>query len=529
MGAVASSRRSRAVLRWAALGITLAALQAIWSVTIPPMASPDEPSHVIHAAAVVRGQWSGELGPVPTTPTGQGGGTIVHLPSDYLGVTWLPDCFAHRSNQPASCQQPVAGPDGTTVAVETSAGQYPPLYYLLVGWPSLFLNAVPAMYAMRLVSGILTSALLVWGLYRLRTVTPRAAWTWAAIAALTPMTLFVGAMVNPQALEIASAFAFWAACLSLVRTPDRPRTAVVVQAAVTGALLVNTRTSGPVWALTIVVVALVLAPRGRWRLLWRLRSIRWALAVALAAGLAATAWVVTHGAIASGAHLYPIFASPLRAGWFELAQTSLHLHQMIGNFGWLDAPSPALTVLVWNAVVGALLMVATAVAVRRDRAALLLAAVVVVAMPVALQIPTAVETGLIWQGRYTLPAAVGVPMVAAIALGTAPAVLEEVVRRMVRWAAVPSIAVAHVAAYAWGLRRYAVGLDGRFLTLSPDWSSPLGYLSAVAVYAVPVAALAWVAWRSLRPATTAELGATTGPGDGTVTAAPARQPSPSVG
>ena len=529
MGAVASSRRSHAVLGWLALGVALAALQAIWSVAIPPMASPDEPSHVIHAAAVVRGQWSGVLDPAPTTPTGQGGGTTVQLPSDYLGVTWLPDCFAHRSNQPASCQQPVAGPDGTTVAVETSAGQYPPLYYLLVGWPSRFLHAVPSMYAMRLVSGILTSALLVWGLYRLRSLTSRAAWTWAALAALTPMTLFVGAMVNPQALEIASAFAFWAACLALVRAPDGPRTAVVVQAAVTGALLVNTRTSGPVWALTIVAMALVLAPKGRMRLVARLTSLRWALAVAVAAGVAAIAWVATHGAIASGARLYPMFASPLRAGWFELAQTSVHLQQMIGNFGWLDAPSPALTVLVWNALVGALLMLAVAVAGRRTQWALLLSVAAVVAMPVALQIPTAVDTGLIWQGRYTLPAAVGVPMVAAIALGEAPAALAEVVRRMTRWVAVPSVAVAHVAAFAWAMRRYAVGLDGRFLTLSPDWSSPLGYLTAVAVYAVPVAVLAWVAWRSLRPTTTAAPGVTAGPGARTFAADPAGQPSPSVG
>ena len=497
MGARPSSRRSHVILGWVALGLALATLQTIWSVSIPPMASPDEPSHVVHAAAVVRGQWSGVVGPAPATAMGQGSVTTVRLPADYAAASALPDCFAHHSNQPASCQAAVPPPGGTTVAVDTYAGQYPPLYYLLVGWPSRFLHAVPAMYAMRLVTDLLTSVLLVWGLYRLRTVTSRAAWTWAALAALTPMTLFVGAMVNPQALEIASAFAFWAACLALVRSPDGPRRSVVVQAAVTGALLVNTRMSGPVWALAIVAVALVLAPKGRLRILWRLRSIRWALVVAVAAGLAAAAWVVTHGAIASGTHSYPEFASPLRAGWFELAQTSEHLQQMIGNYGWLDAPSPALTVLVWSVLVGALLLLAVAAASRRTRAALLLAALAVVVVPVALQIPTAVDTGLIWQGRYTLPAAVGVPMVAAIALDGAPAALEEIVRRMVRWAAVPSVAVAHVAAFWWAMRRYAVGIDGRFLTRAPDWSSPLGYLSAVAVYAVPVALLAAAAARSL--------------------------------
>lgn len=526
MGARPSSRRSRVILGWVLLGLALAALQAIWSVAIPPMASPDEPSHVVHAAAVVRGQWSGVVGPAPATATGQGSVTTVQLPSDYAAASTLPDCFAHHANQPASCQPAVPAPDGRTVAVDTYAGQYPPLYYLLVGWPSLFLHAVPAMYAMRLVSVLLTSVLLVWGLYRLRMVTSRATWTWGALAALTPMTLFVGGMVNPQALEIASAFAFWAACLALVRSPDGPRRAVVVQAAVTGALLVNTRTSGPVWALVIVAVALVIAPKGRMRLVWRERSIRWALVVAVVAGLAAAAWVVTHGAIASGSHPYPEFASPLRAGWFELAQTSEHLQQMIGNFGWLDAPSPAVTVLVWSVLVGTLLVLAVAAAGRRARVALLLGALVVVVMPVALQIPTAVDTGLIWQGRYTLPAAVGVPMVAAIALDGAPAALEEIVRRIVRWAAVPAVAVAHVAAFWWAMRRYAVGIDGRFVTRAPDWSSPLGYLSAVAVYAVPVAVVAWAAWHTLR-LTAPDVTALP---DGHPTAdAPAEQPSASIG
>ena len=65
--------------------------------------------------------------------------------------------------------------------------------------------------------------------------------------------------------------------------------------------------------------------------------------------------------------------------------------------------------------------------------------------------------------------------------------------------------VAHVAAFLWAMRRYAVGLFGVLVTRSPDWSSPLGYLTAVAVYAVPVAVLAGVAWFTLRPtsATTA--------------------------
>ena len=505
MGAQPSSGRRRTVVGWVALGLALVALQAIWSLTIPPMASPDEPSHVVHAAAIARGQWSGQLGPAPTTPSSLGAATTVHLPSDYLPASRLQDCFAHYPDQPASCQPTVPAPDGTTVAVTTYAGQYPPLYYLLVGWPSRFLPAVPSMYAMRLLSGALASALVVWGLYRLRTVTRPAAWTWAAIAALTPMTLFVGAMVNPQALEIPAAFAFWAACLALVRSPGEPSRGTVVQAAVTGALLVNARTSGPVWALTIVVVAIVMAPRGRLRLLWALRSFRWALGAAVAAGLVAAAWVASHGAVVDGNVRFPRYASPLRVVALMMADGYGFLVQMVGNFGWLDAPSPPLTVTVWTVVVGALLVTAVAISGRRHRVGVLLSLLAVVAVPVVLQIPTAAHSGIIWQGRYSLPVAVGVPMVAAVALTVVGGPYDELARRVARWLAVPAVAVAHVAAFLWAMRRYAVGLFGQLVTRSPDWSSPLGYLTAVAVYAVPVAVLAGVAWFTLRPtsATTA--------------------------
>ena len=506
MGTFSPSGRSRTVLGWLALGVALAALQSIWSLSLPLMASPDEPSHVVRAAAVARGQWSGTPGTARTDPSQPGPSATVELPSDYLALSKLSDCFAHLPDQPASCQSAVPAPDGTTVAVGTFAGEYPPLYYLLVGWPSRFLSATASTYAMRLVSGLLTAALLVWGLFRLRTVTRPAVWTWAAVAALTPMTLFVGGMVNPQSLEISSAFAFWAACLALVRAPGAPSRAAVTQAAVAGALLVNTRTSGPVWALTIAVVALVLAPKGRLRLLWDARPVRWAVVAAVAAGLVAGAWVATHGAIVTSGTRFAEYASPLRAAWFELAQTSEHLLQMIGNYGWLDAPSPTLTVFVWTVLVGTLLVLAVAAgSERRVRTGLLLSILAVVAVPVALQMPTAVDTGLIWQGRYTLPAAVGVPMVAAVALTSVAGTLDEIVRRIVRWLALPAVAVGHVAAFWWAMRRYAVGIDGRFVTRTPDWSSPLGYLTAVAVYAIPVAVLVCVAWYWHRPAGTARI------------------------
>ena len=502
MPARTSPRRTRAIAGWLGLGLGLVALHTIWSVSIPLMASPDEPSHVVRAAAVARGQWSGELGAAPTDGSAPGAATMVQLPSDYSQAIKLPNCFAFNPDQSASCQRPLSPPDGSTTSVETFAGQYPPLYYALVGWPSRFLSTESSIYAMRIVSGFIASALLVWGFARLRSSTLPAAATWATLVAVTPMTLFIGATVNPEALEISSAVAFWAVCLVLVASEGVPSRGTVVQAVVAGALLVNTRTSGPIWAIAIVVIALIAAPKGRARALWAVRSMRWAVAAAVAAGLAATAWVATHGGVVSGNHQFPQYGNPLRVVRAVLSLTNAYTLQMIGDFGWLDAPSPPLTTALWLVAAGALLLVTLAAPLdRRVRAAFMLAALVVVGAPVALQIPTAVDTGIIWQGRYTLPVAVGVPMLAAVGLTFTRGPLHELVRRMARWI-VPALAIAHVAAFWWAMRRYSVGLNGRFLTLSPAWSSPLGYLSAVALYALVIAAVAAVAWRSLRPSGT---------------------------
>lgn len=116
----------RLVANWLAIGALLLLMLAAWAVAIPLMASPDEPSHVVKAAAVARGQWGGVLGPAPTDTSRPGAGTIVQLPSDFAEVISLPDCFAFHPDVSAGCQQAVAPAVGGLVPVETFAGQYPP-------------------------------------------------------------------------------------------------------------------------------------------------------------------------------------------------------------------------------------------------------------------------------------------------------------------------------------------------------------------------------------------------------------------
>lgn len=502
---------------WVLAAALAAVLSALWSLAVPLMASPDEPSHVIKAAAVARGQWSGELGPEPTDSSRPGAATVVQVPADYREAAALPNCFAFRSDQPASCQQDVAPAAGGLVDTETFAGQYPPLYYLVVGWPSLFLGAEAGTYAMRLVSAVVTALFLTWAAYRAhREVGPVG--LWGVVVAATPMVLFLGATVNPQALEIAAAISFWAATLTVAVAPRGPSTGALVQAAVSGAVLVNTRTSSPFWAVVVVAIALLAARRGRWREIVRHPASRWVGLTAAVSAATAVGWVLTHPAQVTGGNLFPQYADRT---FFLLETTGRgwgYFTNMVGDFGWLDAPAPPATVAAWLLAVGAVVVVALAVpATVRARLALLGLVAVVAVAPVALQLPAAVNAGLIWQGRYALPIAVGVPLLAGVLaaaggrtepLRTAPHAGTPATDRtdpgvldlLLRAARVTTLVVlvGHVLAFYWGSRRYSEGLDGQTLTVAPDWSSPVGFLPGVAVYALAATALAVLALRVLR-------------------------------
>lgn len=485
------------------VGALVLALLAMWSLAMPLMSSPDEPSHAIKAGAVVRGQLGGELGDAPTDSSAPGAPTWVKVPNDLAATEEYPRCFRFDKEDDASCARDLPTRTTDSEVTGTFAGQYPPLYYALVGWPSLLLSGETALYAMRLVSAVLCAGFLTAGILRMRSVAPRR-WMWGVWLSLTPMCLFIGGAINPQAFEIAAAFSFWAAGIALARprssTPGRPTTGHVVQLVVSGAALVLVRTSGPLWAALIVAAVLVAARPGVVPTFLRSRQGVVTLAGAGVAGALAVAWVVAHPDIVTTSGLFPEYAEPRLVAFVMLLAQPMFIEQMTGNFGWLDTEPPYVTVLAWMIGTGVLLVLLVVERVpNRLRVALAATAVAVVVVPIALTIPTAEAAGIVWQGRYVLPLAVGVPLLAALALERRSTQVGALMDR-VTVLTVVLVTGGHVAAFYWASRRYAEGADGLWATLDPRWSSPIGFLPAVAVYALLVAAAAWLSWGVVRRA-----------------------------
>jgi hypothetical protein len=162
---------------------------------------------------------------------------------------------------------------------------------------------------------------------------------------------------------------------------------------------------------------------------------------------------------------------------------------MIAIFGWLDVRSPKFTHVSWYVVVGGIALLALWFGRLRDRLALVGIVVAIVVIPMVAQGKQAASLGYIWQGRYLLAIAVGLPLVAAAVLARR---VDDRHRRVGTGVVVGSLALTAVgglAAFHVTLHRYADGVDGPWWTLHHQWAPPGGFLTSVSLYLLGAIAL----------------------------------------
>jgi hypothetical protein len=190
------------------------------------------------------------------------------------------------------------------------------------------------------------------------------------------------------------------------------------------------------------------------------------------AGAFAVGWIV----FAHALDLLPVgvkasgTGEPLAASIF--GDTGTWIQQMIGIFGWLDTLSPLLTYIFWYAAIGLFVLLALSCARLRHSAALVLLMVVVVFAPVIISYGQAHRLGIIWQARYIMPMAVGVPLM-AVALVERSGALRGVRTRVATIVCV-ALTIAAGAAFAEALRRYVTGVKGPIDYLGGSWQPPFG-------------------------------------------------------
>ncbi|HYI32413.1 MAG TPA: DUF2142 domain-containing protein [Glaciibacter sp.] len=474
----------------------LLAPMMLWALASPLMSVPDEPSHAIRAVAVAHGDFTGHA------ETDSAWQISVTVP-EYAAHTHELTCFAFQADIPASCQAPVKGDPDKPTSITTSAGINSPVYYAIVGAPSLLLSGNAALYGMRLVNAIVCAALLAGMFMSLRQL-PSSRWaTLGALVSVTPMVLFLSGSINPNGMEFAAAAALFAALLTVVRTPSPGRTlwgrgAIVLLSA---AILGNTRSIGLLWILLAVAGALILSNRQVMSALVR-RWETWLIVGGSAiVSLLAVAWYIKPPITTAAGPVFQGVGTSFRSAFIHMIiETVDYARDWIGLFGWVDRPAPAITVMVWTAAICAFLVASLALGRGRALLTVVFFALAVVLVPAVAQAAIVTESGYIWQGRYTLVLLAYLLIAGGLALDLRyPNALATPGGKRLTVAAIGLLAVAQLAAFVWTLKRYVVGEAASSLDmiLAPAWQPPFGWVVLTLALTVSLGVASWVIVRVL--------------------------------
>lgn len=458
---------------WWIVFVGFFAVIAAWSVSHPVFGFPDELAHVRKADAVARGQWLGQDDYVKTLVNRSGRfhpvGVIPYR--KVKAPAWTADldirllCLDYQPARSARCVPPIRVRHGLTTQ-RTYVGAYPPLYYVLVGWLSRGWPGVTGVYLMRLLSAAINAAFLGAAVEVARRYAGRMAAVGVMVAA-TPAALSIAGAVNPSGLEVATAICLWSTTLALARLGRRSSLGLVVLWTLSAVVLTGTRGLSPGWMVGILVAGLVFADTAQRRELLTRRGLRWGAALTGLVLVLSIIWVVA-------AKATRIAGVPAAPGTSNAAL----LQQRLGlTWGWMQEtlapwstgfPPMRFVVIAWLVAMAVLVALgAMALSLVQPRALLvrraavwLGAGVAWVAVPIVATMLAAHTSGAIWRGRYTEPAAAGIPIIGGFLLAEAPAWRQDRRGRPAAAAVLTLVGVAGIVDLLAFLRRFMVGVHG---------------------------------------------------------------------
>ncbi len=491
-----SMRRIRDVIRFMGMSTTrrwwmsfsiILLLSICWSLATPLFASPDETWHVIRAASVARGELLGRV--PPHEPNGQ---LLVKVPAIFESSNNAA-CFAFQPDVTANCLTFAGSTRDREIA--TSAGRHPPFYYAVVGGPSLFFPSGFGVRLMRVLTALIAAALLASAVTVILSIPSRRLAALGMAVAVTPMALFLNGVVNPSSVEIAAGILLWTAGAVLVLdAPSRIQPMLVTLVGVASCTLALARQLGPLWLLIIGVILASLGSRSAIQALLRSRRFLLWVAAATASSLVQVIWVVSVGTLdASNANTPGV----QHAGVGTLIRGSvgrafIYFRELIGIFGWRDTAPPSIVLIIWTAAIGGIVVLAVWLGNRRSTRAIVAIGLLTFILPVCFEVLDAHKAGYFWQGRYTLPLAVGIPIIAAVTSARSEASVRLDTGRLA-WTFAIGLGAAHLFAFGQALRRYTVGANGNLnFFFGTPWSPPVGTITLCIVFTL--ACVAWFAW-----------------------------------
>jgi hypothetical protein len=390
-------------------------VETAWMLTVPPFRGMDEHDHAYKTAAVGGGDWGWDH-----TPSPQDWGSFVRVPTA-LPEAAAPICESLPYTTDDNCHGHATANGETEIA--SSASQYNPAFYGVVGTVARPFSGSTSLYVMRLATALICAVLMGLAAAALR-VWSRSPWPLVGLVlAATPMLIYSNSIVAPNGVELCAAAVVWSALLGLCRplpdVPARVRSRLIVLATVGAVPLVTVRTLGPLWLALILGTLVLLLPREGWKPLLRSRTTWVCAAVVLVFLFLAVGWdYVANPNTLTHAENYT--ESP----WPLIPQLEvLWLLQSVAAFPARDelAPLPlyAIAAVAWWVLLAAGLRHGGA----RVRISLAVATGVSLAVPAVMTVITFASEGTVWQGRYGYPYSLGIWLLCGYALdraGVAP-------------------------------------------------------------------------------------------------------------
>lgn len=470
-----------------------------WALSAPYDGSADEHDHIYRAVGV----WSGDITPEPASAV-RGSGAFVHVPRGLIVPT--EPCWQFKPGTPASCAgEP--GSDRTLVRVGTGAGRYHPGYYALVGLPLKLWPGWSGVIGARLITGAGAAALLAGALLTIVTYFRRRVMLAGILVAVTPMALHFFGAVNPNGLEIAAGVGLFTAIIPLVlgRVDGAPR-GLLVLAGISGVLLASLRPTGLIYLLFAALAFLLPLRRDTLLRLWGSVAARvWIGAVALAAVVAAGYTVAFKGTDLGSTFRADVTFERGQAAVYVLHFWGEWARQLVGVFSWLDTYLPGSIYVIWHMAAGALVVFGYAFGHWVDRWRLTMLLAGAIGVPTFMQFWFLNDTGFVTQGRYLLPALVGVMIFAAWILEERG--LPDHAGRGLTRALLVTVVPIHLFSLLWAAIRWRSGLPDygkvglvSLWPLSRGWEPVVGWVLPPLMLAIGLAGIAWLVWKLAAPA-----------------------------
>jgi hypothetical protein len=458
------------VRSWALSFLAFFAMMSAWALAVPVNGTYDEKQHIVRAYAVA----TGHLTPVGWAADSLGRRTeAFRAPRSLLPVGSSVDCTWWQPPKPASCQRWVD--DRTRVLQPSVVARYSPVYYVAVGLPLAVRPDRTGILVARLVSALLAAALLASAAWLARR-SGRRLLAAAVVLTTTPMALNLAAAINPNGLEIAAGIAVATALAVLASGSDR---AALWVAGAGSFLLLTVRQLGPVLLALVVAAFLVVAGRDRVRALVRRRDVRWIVGGSWVAGVTvAGGWLLYSGGMGMmGVYRVPRLTTGQQITYLVTHRLPFCFKQMVGQFSYGETKVTPVVIVAWYLLLCLLVVRALRYAGARARLAVVALGVACVGVLAALDLRYVTSHGWVSQGRYVMPAAVGVVLLAAVAGPGEDRLVRFVMVRfvMVRFVVAATAVTVPLQVYTLAavIARFRVGL-GALNPFAGAWYPPVG-------------------------------------------------------